>query len=232
VRINAVCPGITLTEHVSQARALATILLYNVVSFSVELGIVAVAALAFAFRPLDAEQDFALAQRNTQLLVSTQQFRIDLVEAFRSRRAFRRGGARSIFRLRRDRRQRRRFDRGLLESALEFVQRHFARTQLALQGLCHDRALRGRLDLRWRRSGRGGFFGRSFRMRAVLGHQMQLRDQVLVVAFRFGFGRFQLGQQVLDAVDADENEADGLSRHRHAVAKFAHQCFAGMRQRF
>jgi hypothetical protein len=33
-----------LTEHVSQARALATILLYNVVSFSVELGIVAVAA--------------------------------------------------------------------------------------------------------------------------------------------------------------------------------------------
>jgi hypothetical protein len=32
-----------LTEHVSQSRALSTILLYNVVSFSVELGVVAVA---------------------------------------------------------------------------------------------------------------------------------------------------------------------------------------------
>src|SRR5690349_6460793 len=33
-----------LTDHVSQSRAVATILLYNVVSFTVELGMVAVAA--------------------------------------------------------------------------------------------------------------------------------------------------------------------------------------------
>src|SRR5205814_6966870 len=33
-----------LVEHVSQSRAVATILLYNVVSFTVELGMVAVAA--------------------------------------------------------------------------------------------------------------------------------------------------------------------------------------------
>jgi len=37
-----------LTEHVSQSRAVATILLYNVVSFCVELGMVAVAAPAVA----------------------------------------------------------------------------------------------------------------------------------------------------------------------------------------
>jgi len=51
--INAVTPGgnlgevvksSVLTEHVSQSRAVATILLYNVVSFSVELLVVAVAA--------------------------------------------------------------------------------------------------------------------------------------------------------------------------------------------
>ncbi len=51
--INAVTPGgnlgeavkvSVLTEHVSQSRAVATILLYNVVSFTVELAMVAVAA--------------------------------------------------------------------------------------------------------------------------------------------------------------------------------------------
>lgn len=44
-----------LTEYVSQSRAVATILLYNVISFAVELGMVAVAALVLViFVPLDA----------------------------------------------------------------------------------------------------------------------------------------------------------------------------------
>src|SRR6185437_14184929 len=51
-------------------------------------------------------------------------------------------------------RRRRYLDRGFLEGAFEFVQRHFARTQFALQLLHHQRALGGR---------RCGDRGKSFR---------------------------------------------------------------------
>ena len=50
-----------LTEHVSQSRAVATILLYNVVSFTVELVIVGIAALVMAlFLPMPAALRWAL----------------------------------------------------------------------------------------------------------------------------------------------------------------------------
>src|SRR5215470_19795285 len=50
-----------LVEHVSQSRAVATILLYNVVSFTVELVIVGVAALVMAvFLPMPAALRWAL----------------------------------------------------------------------------------------------------------------------------------------------------------------------------
>ena len=61
---------------------------------------------------------------------------------------------------------------------------------------------------------------------------MQLDDQVLIGAFRLGLGRFQPGENFLDAVDAGEDQADRFTRDRHAVAELAHQRLAGMRQRF
>ena len=69
-------------------------------------------------------------------------------------------------------------------------------------------------------------------MTAAFGHRVQLVDQVLVGAFRFGFGRFQPGQNFLDAVDRRQDQRDRLGRHRHAVAEFAHQGLAGMGERF
>ena len=61
---------------------------------------------------------------------------------------------------------------------------------------------------------------------------MQLDDQILIGAFRLGFGRFQSAENFLDAVDARQNQADRLPRDRHAVTEFTHQRLAGMRQRF
>ena len=61
---------------------------------------------------------------------------------------------------------------------------------------------------------------------------MQFVDQILIGAFRLRLGRLELAQYLLDAVDAAQDQADRLAGDRHAVAKFAHQGFAGMRQRF
>ncbi len=61
---------------------------------------------------------------------------------------------------------------------------------------------------------------------------MQLDDQILIGAFRLGLGGFKPGENFLDAIDAGEDQADRLPRDRHAVAEFAHQRLAGMRQRF
>ena len=61
--------------------------------------------------------------------------------------------------------------------------------------------------------------------------EIELTDQIVVVAVRLallGFERFEDG---LDPVDRGKNERDGLGRDRHAVAKFAHQAFGGVRQR-
>jgi hypothetical protein len=40
------------------------------------------------------------------------------------------------------------------------------------------------------------------------------------------------GENVLDTVDAGQDECDGLAGDRHAIAKFAHQGFGRVRQRF
>jgi hypothetical protein len=61
---------------------------------------------------------------------------------------------------------------------------------------------------------------------------VQLDDQIFVGTFRLGFGRFQSAKDLLDAVDAGENQADRIAGDRHAVAEFAHQGLAGMGQRF
>ena len=61
---------------------------------------------------------------------------------------------------------------------------------------------------------------------------MKLDDQILIGAFRLGLGGFQPGENFLDAVDAGEDQRHRFGRHRHAVAEFAHQGFAGMGQRF
>ncbi len=69
-------------------------------------------------------------------------------------------------------------------------------------------------------------------MGAAFGHLMQLLDQVFVGACGLVLGRFQSGQDFLDAVDRGQDQRHGAGGHRHAVAEFAHQCLAGMRQRF
>ncbi len=61
---------------------------------------------------------------------------------------------------------------------------------------------------------------------------MKLDDQILIGAFRLRLGCLQPGQNFLDAVDAGEDQRDGFGLDRHAVTEFAHQGFAGMRQRF
>jgi len=110
---------------------------------------------------------------------------------------------------------------GLAEGALQFVQRHLARTQFALQRLRHEGALRHLLGGRRRRLGC-----------AELHHALQRVDQVAVVAFGLGLGRLELAQDVLDAVDGVEDQRHGLAGHRHAVAEFAHQRFGRVRERF
>ena len=61
---------------------------------------------------------------------------------------------------------------------------------------------------------------------------MQFDDQILIGAFRLGLGSLEAGENFLDAVDAGQDQADRLSRDRHAVAELAHQRLAGMGQRF
>jgi hypothetical protein len=133
--------------------------------------------------------------------------------------------------------------RGLAEGALQFVQRHFARTQRPLQCLLDQLALyrRGRRLNRCRRRfgwyrqrpdfGQCGFAG-GHRRYAALHHRFELADQVLVVAFRLGLGRLELAQDLLDAIDRGQDQRDRLTGHRHAVAELAHQRFGGMRECF
>jgi len=59
-----------------------------------------------------------------------------------------------------------------------------------------------------------------------------LADQVVVVAFGLGFGRFEAREDLLDPIEAGEDQRHGLGLDRHAVAEFAHQGLAGMGQRF
>ena len=42
---------------------------------------------------------------------------------------------------------------------------------------------------------------------------------------------FELGEDVLDPVDGEQDQRDGFAGHRHAVAEFAHQGFGRVRQR-
>ncbi len=67
---------------------------------------------------------------------------------------------------------------------------------------------------------------------AALNHRFQLPDQVLVISLRLGLGRFQLTQDVLDAIDRGQDQRHRRARHRHAVAEFAHQGLGRMGQRF
>ena len=67
---------------------------------------------------------------------------------------------------------------------------------------------------------------------SFVGVPVELFDKIAVFAGRFAFVRFDLVENVLDAVDAGENERDGVGGDRHAVAEFAHQAFGGMRERF
>jgi hypothetical protein len=66
----------------------------------------------------------------------------------------------------------------------------------------------------------------------MLGHVMQLVDQVRIGAFGLGLGCLELTQNFLDAVDGGKNERYGLAGHRHAVTEFSHQRFGGVSQRF
>src|SRR5581483_5196956 len=67
---------------------------------------------------------------------------------------------------------------------------------------------------------------------APFGQIAELLDQLAVAALRFRLTGFELVENELDAVDGRQNERDGVSRDRHAVAKFAHQGFGGVRQSF
>ena len=66
----------------------------------------------------------------------------------------------------------------------------------------------------------------------AFGHLMQLFDQVFVGALGLGLGGFQAAENFLDAIDARQDQRNGFGPDRHAVAEFAHQRFAGVRQRF
>ncbi len=132
---------------------------------------------------------------------------------------------------------RRSFGLGFAEGALEIVERDFAGTQRTLQHLIDQCTLgnfRGGHGLH-RGCGDDGN-GRGHRlglgMLGAFGHLMQFLDQVFVGAFRLGLGGFEAGQDFLDAVDARQDQRHGFGLDRHAVAEFAHQRLAGMRQRF
>ncbi len=83
-------------------------------------------------------------------------------------------------------------------------------------------------------SSRGRAHGRRSlrRLLALRDHAFELVDQIAVAAFGLGFGLFELCENVLQAVDGRQDERDGFSSHRLAVAKLAHQRFSGVCQRF
>lgn len=60
---------------------------------------------------------------------------------------------------------------------------------------------------------------------------MQLLDQIVVGAFGLGFGRLELIEDVLDAIDGGQDQRHRLTGGGHAVTEFAHQGFGGMGQR-
>ncbi len=66
----------------------------------------------------------------------------------------------------------------------------------------------------------------------MLDHLLKLDDQILIGAFRLGFGGLEPAENLLDAVDAAQDQGHRFGRDRHSVTEFAHQGFAGMRQRF
>ncbi len=69
-------------------------------------------------------------------------------------------------------------------------------------------------------------------MLTSLAHLLKLDDQILIGAFRLGFGGLEPPENFLDAVDAAQDQGDRFGRDRHSVTEFAHQGFAGMGQRF
>jgi len=60
----------------------------------------------------------------------------------------------------------------------------------------------------------------------------ELADQIGIGAFGFALMRFKIGENVLDPVDGEQHERDGVAGDRHAVAEFPHQRLGGMRQGF
>ena len=88
------------------------------------------------------------------------------------------------------------------------------------------------------RAGQGRRRGRRGRSRcrhclhAALDHLLKLRDQILIVAFRLCLGGLKPAENLLDAVDAAQDQRHRLRRDRHSVTEFAHQGLAGMGQRF
>ena len=57
-------------------------------------------------------------------------------------------------------------------------------------------------------------------------------DQILIGALGLGLGGLEPCENFLDAVDAGQDQRHRFGGDRHAVAEFAHQRLAGMRQRF
>ena len=109
--------------------------------------------------------------------------------------------------------------RRFAERALELVERDFARTKRPLQ----------RLRTSVPASVRPAPAAARGTCCAICSSST---DQVGVVAFRLALVRFELAEHVLDAVDGEQDQRDGLAGDRHAVAELAHQGFGGVRQRF
>ena len=68
--------------------------------------------------------------------------------------------------------------------------------------------------------------------RDPLDHPLQIANQIVVGALRLALLALERFQNVLDAVDGRQDQRDCFAGRRHAVAKFAHQRFGGMRERF
>ncbi len=60
---------------------------------------------------------------------------------------------------------------------------------------------------------------------------MQCIDQIGIGSLRLSPARFELAQDILDAIDRGQDERHGLAGHRHAVAKLAHQRLRRMSER-
>ena len=108
----------------------------------------------------------------------------------------------------------RRRPRRLAERALQLVERDLARPQRPLQRLRHA------ADVRLRGAAR-----------ACSRHLLERTDQIGVGALRLALVLLELGENVLDAIDGEQDQRDRFAGHRHAVAEFAHQGFGGVRQR-